>query len=450
MRGARYKIQDTGYGIRDLWICFIYRKCNFEVCGENPYFVIKYMLLDLSVIIVNYNVKYFLEQCLYSVIKACSGIQAEIFVVDNNSSDGSRAYFEGRFPGVEFTWQKDNTGFAKANNTVLRKATGYHILFLNPDTIIPEDCFEKCIGFFNATPDCGALGVKMIDGSGKYLRESKRSFPSPLTSFFKMAGFTTLFPTSKVFAGYYAGNLPENRNNEVDVLAGAFMMLKRQALEKVKGFDEDFFMYGEDIDLSYRIQLAGFKNYYFSETAIIHFKGESTQKNSISYVHMFYDAMKLFVKKHYGNKKMLLVSMQAAIGLSRSVVSARLLFKKAFMRNTVNMVPPETAIMASQQDFDSIIHLLRNAPGGMVIKGRIAIDENDKGTFLAHAGNTASAIRAHGISQLLFCEGEISYKSIIALTEQLQGTCGFLFHAKQSKRIVGSNNKNQQGVFIAA
>ena len=439
-------MQDTGCRMMDSR----YGKSYFEVCGENPYFVNKNLQLDLSVIIVNYNVKYFLEQCLYSVVKACSGIQAEIFVVDNNSSDGSSAYFEGRFPEIDFTWQKDNTGFAKANNSVLTRATGDHILFLNPDTIVPEDCFEKCMGFFKATPDCGALGVKMIDGSGKYLRESKRSFPSPLTSFFKMAGLASLFPTSKLFAGYYAGHLPENRNNEVDVLAGAFMMLNRKALEKIKGFDEEFFMYGEDIDLSYRIQLAGFKNYYFSETAIIHFKGESTQKNSNRYVRMFYDAMQLFVKKHYSHKKTVLVTMQAAISMSRFVAAIRLIFKRTFMRAAANHVLPETAIMASQQDFDGIIHLMRNAPGGMIIKGRIAIDENDKGTFLAHAGNMASAIRAHGISQLLFCEGEISYKSIIAFTELLQGTCGFLFHAKQSKSIVGSNNKNQRGIFIAA
>ncbi len=406
--------------------------------------------MDLSVIIVNYNVKYFLEQCLYSIIKACSGIQAEIFVVDNNSTDGSRAYFEGRFPEVEFTWQNENTGFAKANNSALRKATGSHILFINPDTIVPEDCFEKCISFFRATPDCSALGVKMIDGSGQFLRESKRSFPSPLTSFFKMAGFNSLFPTSKIFAGYYAGHLPENRNNEVDVLAGAFLMLNRRALEKVKGFDEDFFMYGEDIDLSYRIQLAGFKNYYFSETTIIHFKGESTQKNSVKYVRMFYDAMQLFVQKHYSHKKMVLFSMKAAIALSRYVALAGLFCKKAFMRKAVNAVPAETAIMASQHDFDSIIHLLRKAPGGIIIKGRITIDENDKGTSLALPGNLVSSIKAHGISQLLFCEGDISYKTIITLSEQLQGKCGFLFHAKQSRSIIGSSNKNQQGDFIAA
>ncbi len=407
-------------------------------------------MLDLSVVIVNFNVKYFLEQCLDSVVKACSGLQAEIFVVDNNSSDGSRAYFEGRFPEVAFTWQNDNTGFAKANNSALGKATGKYILFINPDTIVPEDCFQKCLSFFRVTPDCGALGVKMIDGSGKFLRESKRSFPSPLTSFFKMTGFTALFPHSKLFAGYYAGHLPENRNNEVDVLAGAFLMLSRKALEKVKGFDEDFFMYGEDIDLSYRIQIMGFKNYYFSDTAIIHFKGESTQKNSAGYVRMFYNAMHLFVQKHYSNKKMVLVSMKAAIAMSRYVASAGLFCKKAFMRKAVHSAPAETAIMASQQDFDSIIHLLRKAPGGIIIKGRIATDENDMETCLAHPGNLVSAVSEHGISQLLFCEGDISYKTIIDLTEQLQGKCGFLFHAKKSRSIVGSSNKNKQGVFIAA
>ncbi len=259
--------------------------------------------MQLSVIIVNYNVKFFLEQCLCSVTKAVKNIDAEIFVVDNNSSDDSKTYFKEKFKTVKFIWNKKNIGFSKANNAALPFATGKYILFLNPDTIVPEDCFIKCLSFFEAHPDAGASGIHMIDGSGKFLKESKRSFPSPVTSLYKLAGLTALFPRSERFARYHLGHLDENKNNEVDVLAGAFIMVPKKIIDNVGGFDEDFFMYGEDIDLSYKIQEAGYKNFYFAESTIIHFKGESTKKASLNYVRMFYKAMSIFVKKHYGGSK---------------------------------------------------------------------------------------------------------------------------------------------------
>ena len=259
--------------------------------------------MDLSVIIVNYNVKYFLEQCLHSVIKACAGVDSEIIVVDNNSSDGSRAWLEPRFPSVRFIRNDTNEGFAKANNRVLTIAKGKHILFLNPDTIVAEDSFTKCLEFLKAQPEAGAIGVRMIDGSGKYLKESKRAFPSPMTSLFKLAGLARIFPRSTIFARYYLGQLSDKEDHEVDVLTGAFMMVSKTVLNKTGGFDEIFFMYGEDVDLSYRIQKAGYRNYYFAGTTIIHFKGESTQKGSLGYVKQFYKAMNLFVKKHYSGTR---------------------------------------------------------------------------------------------------------------------------------------------------
>lgn len=257
----------------------------------------------LSVIIVNYNVKHFLEQCLYSVQKAMTGIQAEVIVVDNNSTDNSRDYLFPKFPSFQFISNKENNGFAKACNQGLQQATGKYILFLNPDTILPEDCFQKCITFFESTKDAGAVGIKMIDGSGRFLKESKRAFPSPLTSLYKLFGLSKLFPRSKTFSKYHLGHLDENENHEVDVLAGAFMMVKKEVLDKTGGFDETFFMYGEDVDLSYRIQKGGYKNYYLAEPGIIHFKGESTKKGSMNYVKMFYNAMSIFVRKHYGGSK---------------------------------------------------------------------------------------------------------------------------------------------------
>ncbi len=261
------------------------------------------MNLDLSVIIVNYNVKYFLEHCLSSVAKAIEPLQAEVFVVDNASTDGSEAYFKNRFPFVQFIYNPTNDGFAKGNNRAVAQAKGDYILFLNPDTIVPEDCFTLCMEFFKAHQNAGALGVKMIDGAGHFLKESKRSFPSPATSFYKLSGLARLFPNSSKFSRYHLGHLSEQENHEVDVLAGAFMMVKKQVLDTVGSFDEAFFMYGEDVDLSYRIQKAGFVNYYYAGTTIIHFKGESTKRGSLNYVKMFYKAMSQFVTKHYGQTK---------------------------------------------------------------------------------------------------------------------------------------------------
>jgi len=269
----------------------------------------------LSVIIVNYNVKYFLEQCLHSVQKSCAGIDVEIIVADNNSTDGSRAYLEDNFINVKFIWNSDNIGFAKANNLAIEKATGRFILFLNPDTIVAEDCIEKCLHFFELNKAAGAIGIRMVDGSGNFLKESKRAFPSPLTSLFKLSGLSGLFPRSKIFARYHLGHLSENENHEVDVLAGAFMMIPKKILDEIGNFVERFFMYGEDVDLSYRIQKAGYKNYYFAESTIIHFKGESTKRGSLNYVRLFYKAMSLFVKKHYSGSKagFFIFLIQAAI-----------------------------------------------------------------------------------------------------------------------------------------
>jgi N-acetylglucosaminyl-diphospho-decaprenol L-rhamnosyltransferase len=254
----------------------------------------------LSVIIVSYNVKYFLEQCLCSVQRAMDE-NVEVFVVDNNSTDGTVTYLRERFPFVQFIVNDENVGFAKANNLALQKARGKYVLFLNPDTIIPGDLFTQCCSFMDAHDDAGALGVRMIDGSGEFLPESKRGFPSPWVAFCKMSGLTNLFPRSKTFAKYYLGHLPEKEINTVDALAGACMLVRKELLDKIGGFDEQFFMYAEDIDLSYRVQQAGYKNYYFPQTTIIHFKGESTRKDA-RYVRLFYNAMIQFAEKHFRKK----------------------------------------------------------------------------------------------------------------------------------------------------
>jgi O-antigen biosynthesis protein len=259
--------------------------------------------VQLSIIIVNYNVRYFLEQCLFSIKAASRLATVEVIVVDNNSTDGSVDYLRDKFPEAKFIANDFNAGFSKGCNQGLAIARGEFILFLNPDTIVAEDSLTKCLDFFNAHSDAGAIGVHMIDGSGDFLKESKRSFPSPMTSLYKLSGLSMIFPGSKIFGRYHLGHLTENEDHEVDVLAGAFIMVRRTVIEKTGSFDETFFMYGEDVDLSYRIQEAGYKNYYFAGTTIIHFKGESTRRGSLNYVRLFYNAMNVFVRKHYGGAK---------------------------------------------------------------------------------------------------------------------------------------------------
>lgn len=286
--------------------------------------------MDLSVIIVNYNVKYFLEQCLSSVKKAIAPFRAEVLVVDNASSDNSVAYLSPLFPWARFIVNPANEGFAKANNKALQEATGKYILFLNPDTVIPEDSLVKCIAFMEQHPDAGALGVRMVNGENIYLKESKRGFPSPLTSFFKLSGLCALFPHSKLFAKYYLGHLDANSSHEVDVLSGAFFLAKKEVLDKTGGFDERFFMYAEDIDLSYRIQQAGYKNYYFAGTTILHYKGESTNHNSLQYTKQFYKAMSQFAQKHYSGKSSAFytILIQTGIFIRGIIAAVRNLFRR--------------------------------------------------------------------------------------------------------------------------
>jgi len=261
------------------------------------------MMVKLSVIIVNYNVRYFLEQALLSVRRASVELPVEVFVVDNNSVDDSAAMVRGKFPGVQLITNRDNPGFAVANNQAIRQARGAYVLLLNPDTVVEEDTFERCLAFMDAHPEAGGLGVRMIDGSGAFLPESKRGFPSPWVAFCKTFGLSRLFPRSRLFNRYHLGYLSEHEVHEVDVLSGAFMWLRRSVLDEVGLLDEAFFMYGEDIDLSYRIIEAGYKNYYFPDTTIIHYKGESTKKGSLNYVRTFYQAMIVFARKHFRGRR---------------------------------------------------------------------------------------------------------------------------------------------------
>ena len=264
--------------------------------------------MKLSVIIVNYNVKYFLKQCLASVygsdrrLADGSELELDVWVVDNDSVDGSMEMVRRDYPQVHVIENHENVGFARANNMALAKSTGDCMLLLNPDTVVERDTFARCTNFMAEHPDCGGLTVKMVDGKGNFLRESKRGFPSPTASFYKISGLTRLFPHSKRFAAYYMGHLGEDDINEIEILPGAFLMIRREVYDKIGGLDESYFMYGEDIDYSWSIKLAGWKNYYLPTTRIIHYKGESTRKGSMNYVYTFYNAMAIFVRKYFSGK----------------------------------------------------------------------------------------------------------------------------------------------------
>jgi GT2 family glycosyltransferase len=264
---------------------------------------------DLSVVIVNYNVANFLEQCLNSVFAASQNLGIEVFVVDNNSVDGSVTLVREKFPTVHLIANTENVGFSKANNQAIHLSQGRYVLLLNPDTVVEQDTFDKCLAYMDAHPKAGGLGVRMLDGKGRFLPESKRGLPTPAVSFYKIFGLSKLFPKSKKFGTYHLGFLDEHQTHEVDVLSGAFMLLRAVTLGKVGLLDEAFFMYGEDIDLSYRIQLGGYSNIYFPETKIIHYKGESTKKGSLNYVFVFYKAMVIFAKKHFSARYARLFSL---------------------------------------------------------------------------------------------------------------------------------------------
>lgn len=252
--------------------------------------------MQLSIIILNYNVRYFLELCVLSVQKAIEKIDAEIIVIDNNSQDDSCAMIKQRFPNVKLIENSENSGFPKGNNIGVAAAKGEYICILNPDTVVAEDTFSKVLAFAKRQNDLGILGCKLIDGTGNFLPESKRGVPTPFVAFTKITGLYKVSP--KLFGKYYAQHLSENETGKVDILVGAFMVMKRDLYNEIGGFDEDCFMYSDDIDLSYMALKKGKSNYYFHETTVIHYKGESTVKDG-AYMKRFQEAMNFFYKKHF-------------------------------------------------------------------------------------------------------------------------------------------------------
>ncbi len=260
--------------------------------------------MELSVIIVSFNVREYLKQCLISANKASENIDCEIFVVDNNSQDYSVEMVEKDFPGIILIKNETNKGFSAANNQAIKQSKGRFVLLLNPDTIVEPDTFSKCISFMEKNQNTGALGVRMVNGAGKFLPESKRSLPTPKTTFFKAFGFSSIFPESEFFNNYYLPGCSSFETSPAEVISGAFMFIRRAAINKTGLLDEDFFMYGEDIDLSYRLIQAGYINYYFAETQIVHYKGKSTSNRNYTDIRHFYDAMRIYFRKRVGEGKL--------------------------------------------------------------------------------------------------------------------------------------------------
>jgi len=381
--------------------------------------------LELSIVIVSYNAVDFLRLCLRSVEVACKHIEAEIFVVDNNSTDCSTEMVEQDFSFCKVISNKNNPGFAVANNQAIEQSSGRFVLLLNPDTIVAEDTLVKVISFMRKTTNAGGMGIRMLDGSGCYLPESKRGIPSPWTSFSKMTGLSSLFPQSKIFNEYHKGYLNSNRNNAVEILAGAFMCLRKTVLDELGLLDEDFFMYGEDIDLSYRILKGKYKNYYLADSSIIHFKGESTIKDQ-KYVNRFYNAMIKFAKKHFGQTYSVFLGVLIYIGV---FVARFISYLKYFNFNCQDTYVVGEDVFILVRRYLPTNHMLQVLSQQFTIKIVDEIDEEFQGV-------------------VLFVQDKIPYKEMINCMDRYGDKFKYRFLDERSRVIVGSDNKFVKGVAI--
>jgi GT2 family glycosyltransferase len=275
--------------------------------------------MKLSIVIVSYNVRTYLEQCLQSVQKALEGIEGEVFVVDNHSEDDSVAVVRTDYPWVRLIESPENVGFARANNIAIRQSEAEYVLLLNPDTVVEENTLRQSLAFMDSHPEAGGAGVMMHNADGTLAPESRRAIPTPWVSCLKMLGFTKR---------YYMSHLPWDQPSQIEVISGAFCLLRKKALDEIGLLDETFFMYGEDIDLSYRLLKGGWQNWYLPYS-IIHFKGKSTQKSDYRYVHIFYQAMLIFFRKHYGHLSFFYtMPVKMAIYFRASIAVMDLLRKK--------------------------------------------------------------------------------------------------------------------------
>lgn len=370
--------------------------------------------MKLSVVILNYNVRYFLEQCIRSVQKALKDIPSEIIVVDNNSSDGSCEMVRSVFPEITLIANKENVGFSKANNQGVALAKGEYVCILNPDTAVGEDTFLQVLEFIQKKDNPGAVGVKLIDGTGNFLPESKRNVPTPRVSYYKMLGKNhPRYP-------YYASHLQEDEIGEVPVLVGAFMLIKKSVYQAVGGFDEDYFMYGEDIDLSYKLLKGGYKNYYFGKTTVLHYKGESTTKDKV-YFERFYGAMSIFYRKHF-----------KANNIFKWLINIGVWGAKTF--KTVSQKPEKSTSITP--------------PSVYVVSDDVSFVEKIKSTY-----NNVSVVTLTDMlnknfqkSQFVFDAQKVSYRDIFKLIQKLNNQ-GNIFRIKPQNAlfIIGSDSSTAKG-----
>jgi GT2 family glycosyltransferase len=388
--------------------------------------------MQLSVIILNYNVRYFLELCVLSVQKAIQDLDAEIIVIDNNSSDDSCAMMKQRFPHIKLIENKENSGFPKGNNIAVKQAKGDYICILNPDTVVAEDTFEKILAFAKSKAGLGIVGCKLIDGTGNFLPESKRGIPTPWVAFTKIFGLYRMFPKLASFNKYYAQHLDENQTGKVDILVGAFMVMKRDLYNQLEGFDENCFMYADDIDLSYRALLLHKQNYYFHETTVIHYKGESTVKDA-AYMKHFRDFLNFFYKKHF--KQSLFFNLMAQFGAF--YFSAVKLFQGSRSFGAKVKIPPTHYILVSDNETtrEKIEHQLQK-------NTERTLPENLKIVF----SQTFSKMKN---AEVILDTNHLDFKEAIAFFEtNKNNSFTFKLLPMQSNFIIGSNSSNDRGEVI--
>lgn len=371
--------------------------------------------MKLSVVILNYNVRYFLEQCILSVQKAVENIDAEVIVIDNDSKDDSCQIVKSRFPNVILIENKVNVGFSKANNQAVAVAKGEYVCILNPDTVVAEDIFIKSIKYSESIENIGALGVYLMDGTGNFLPESKRNLPTPKVSLFKLSGFTKK---------YYASHIPNTASGEIEVLVGAFMLIKRNVYNEVGGFDEDYFMYGEDIDLSYKITKAGYINHYLGSATVLHYKGESTKKDE-AYFERFYGAMQIFYQKHF-NKNLLLTN-----AVSLGVVLAK-----------------NTHMLTSEKKVKQDLNLEKNYIFTENVELLEKLSDKTKLVFQMASKNVHDLVVLKN-SLLVFDNDYISHNEIFRLMKQLKDKGNhFRIKPQGCNFIIGSDQSDEKGGVI--
>ena len=375
--------------------------------------------MQLSIIILNYNVRYFLELCVLSVQNAIQNSDAEIIVIDNNSQDDSCEMMKKRFPNIKLIENKENSGFPKGNNIGVAAAKGEYICILNPDTVVAEDTFSKVLAFAKKQKELGIVGVKLIDGTGNFLPESKRGIPTPLVAFTKIMGLYKILP--KTFGEYYAQHLSENQTGKVDILVGAFMLMKRDLYLEIGGFDENCFMYSDDIDLSYMALKKGKTNYYFHETSVIHYKGESTVKDE-TYMKRFQEAMNFFYQKHFQVSLLFSVFMKVGIVFFSMI--------KKFQGKPKLKSRPEKYILVSEDE--ALREKFQNKWRTLVERQRIT---------KSFANNIKT--------EIIFDQNQLDFKTIIQAFETNKNkNFTFKILPESSDFLIGSNSSFDRGEVI--